>query len=312
MKNIRVVFMGTPEFGLPVLEALYNNCTVVLVVCQPDKPSNRGNVIYSPIKTFAMEKGLNVFQPSNIKNDYADIVLAKPDIIVTCAYGQIIPKEIIDYPKYGCINVHGSLLPKYRGGAPIHRAIMEGDDKTGITIMTMAPKMDAGDIISQAEIPILDTDTLGSIHDKLSVLGKDLLIQTLPTIINGTAKYTKQKEEDVTYAWTIKKEDEHVDFSKTTREIINHIRGLNPYPGAYSMISGKVIKFYASKNGDGHYNDAVNGQIVKLYDDGIGVKTSNGEIVITELKLEGKKKMSAKDFMNGVVNKELLLGRMFE
>lgn len=313
MKDLRVVFMGTPEFSLPVLSSLNENCNVVGVVCQPDKPSNRGEVKLSPIKQYAVDNNIPIYQPVSVKNEYKSILELKPDIIITCAYGQIIPKEILDYPKYGCINVHASLLPKLRGGAPIHKAIIDGYKETGITIMKMSLKMDAGDIISQSKIEILDTDTVGVLHDKLSVLARDLLISTLPDIINNNINPIKQDESEVTYAWNIKREDEKIDFNKTTREIYNQIRGLNPYPGAYSVLNGKIIKIWTSRVGNVYYSeDILNGQIVKLYSDGIGIKTSNGEIVITELQLEGKRRMKANEFINGVVNKDLLVGRIFE
>lgn len=313
MNNLKVIFMGTPEFSLPVLEGLNSKYNVVMVVCQPDKPSNRGVVQYSPVKDFAIKNNIKVFQPVNVKNEYHEILSEKPDLIVTCAYGQIIPKEILDYPKYGCINVHASLLPKLRGGAPIHRAIIEGHKETGITIMKMKEKMDAGDIISQVKTEILDDDTVGTLHDKLSVLARDLLLSTIPNIISGNINLVRQNEEEASFAWNIKREDEKIDFSKTTREIYNQIRGLNPWPGAYAILSGRIIKIWASRYGDKFFNEEVlNGQIVELYKDGIGVKTSNGEIIITELQLEGKRRMLANEFMNGVVNKELLVGRMFE
>ena len=313
MNNLKVIFMGTPEFSLPVLEGLNSKYNVVMVVCQPDKPSNRGVVQYSPVKDFAIKNNIKVFQPVNVKNEYHEILSEKPDLIVTCAYGQIIPKEILDYPKYGCINVHASLLPKLRGGAPIHRAIIEGHKETGITIMKMKEKMDAGDIISQVKTEILDDDTVGTLHDKLRVLARDLLLSTIPNIISGNINLVRQNEEEATFAWNIKREDEKIDFSKTTREIYNQIRGLNPWPGAYAILSGRIIKIWASRYGDKFFNEEVlNGQIVELYKDGIGVKTSNGEIIIMELQLEGKRRMLANEFMNGVVNKELLVGRMFE
>ena len=313
MNNLKVIFMGTPEFSLPVLEGLNSKYNVVMVVCQPDKPSNRRVVQYSPVKDFAIKNNIKVFQPVNVKNEYHEILSEKPDLIVTCAYGQIIPKEILDYPKYGCINVHASLLPKLRGGAPIHRAIIEGHKETGITIMKMKEKMDAGDIISQVKTEILDDDTVGTLNDKLSVLARDLLLSTIPNLISGNINLVRQNEEEATFAWNIKREDEKIDFSKTTREIYNQIRGLNPWPGAYAILSGRIIKIWASRYGDKFFNEEVlNGQIVELYKDGIGVKTSNGEIIITELQLEGKRRMLANEFMNGVVNKELLVGRMFE
>ena len=232
-------------------------------------------------------------------------------MIVTCAYGQIVPKEILDIPRLGCINVHASLLPKLRGGAPIHRAIMDGHSKTGITIMYMNEKMDDGDIISQVETPILDTDTASSLHDKLSVLGAKLLIETLPSIINGTNSRTKQNRDEVTFAFTIKREDERIDFSKTKRDIHNQIRGLNSWPGAYCLYEGKILKVWNSYITDNYFPAMFDGQITNIYDNGFGVKVSNGEIVFTEVQLEGKNKMSAKEFLNGV-NKEEFIGRVLD
>ena len=313
MKDLKVVFMGTPEFALPVLEGLNEKYTVVGVVCQPDKPSNRGVIKYCPIKEYAINNNIKVFQPIKIKDDNSMILELKPDIIVTCAYGQIIPIDFLNFPRYGSVNVHASLLPKLRGGAPIHRAIIDGYDKTGITIMRMSEKMDAGDIISQREIPIFDNDTAGTLHDKLSILGRDLLLETIPNIISNNITLTKQKEEDVTYAWNIKREDEKIDYMKSSREIVNQIRGLNPWPGAYSILNGKIVKIWNAKVGNVYPNESyINGEIISLYDDGIGVKTENGELIITELQLEGRRKMSALEFINGVVNKELLVGRILE
>lgn len=312
MEEIRTIFMGTPDFGLPILEELVKSYNVVAVVCQPDRPSNRGEIKFSPIKQFAVDHGIKVYQPEKLKDDFVDILKEDPNLIITCAYGQIVPDDILKYPSHGCINVHASLLPKLRGGAPIQHAIMDGYKETGVTIMKMSSKMDAGDIISQQAIPILDTDNGGTLHDKLSILGRDLLIKTLPSIIDNTAFCEKQNESEATFAWTIKKEDEHIDYSNTTREIINQIRGLSPYPGTYSILSGKIVKIWNARAGIETYVDAIDGQVTKLYPDGIGVKTSNGEIIITELQLEGRKRMSADQFMNGVVNKELLVGRIFE
>ena len=311
MKDVRIVFMGTPEFSVPSLKILNENFNVVLVVCQPDKPSNRGIVRFNPVKQYAIDNNIKVFQPTKIKEDYSLIKEANPDIIITCAYGQIIPDEILKLPKYGCVNIHASLLPKLRGGAPIHRAIIDGYDKSGITIMNMISKMDAGDIILQESIPILDNDNVGTLHDKLSELGSKLIMKALPKIINNNITCIKQNEEEVTYAWNITKEDEHLNFNKTSKEIYNHIRGLNPFPGSYAILNGKRIKIYSSIIGSSVDYNSICGQIIKLYENGIGVKTQNGEIIITELQLEGKKKMSAKEFINGVVNKELLVGRIF-
>ena len=232
-------------------------------------------------------------------------------MIVTCAYGQIIPKDILDIPRLGCINVHASLLPKLRGGAPIHRAIMNGYTKTGITIMYMNEKMDDGDIISQEEIPILDNDTATSLHDKLSILGAKLLIETLPSIINGTNDRIKQNKDEVTFAFTIKREDERIDFSKTKREIYNQVRGLNSWPGAYCLYEGKILKVWESYVTDNYFPAMFDGQITDIYEDGFGVKVSNGEIVFTNVQLEGKNKISAKDFLNGV-DKQEFIGKVLD
>lgn len=308
-KDLRIVFMGTPEFSVNVLKALIDNYKVKAVVTQPDKPVGRtGKIAKSPVKLLAEENNILVVQVNKVREEYQEIIDLEPDLIVTCAYGQIVPKELLDYPRLGCINVHASLLPKLRGGAPIHRAIMNGDSVTGITIMYMAPGMDDGDIISQREIEITDTDTASTLHDKLSKLGSELLIETLPSIIDGTNTRTKQDESLVTLAPIIKPEDEKIDFSKTTREIYNKIRGLNSFPGAYFMLDGKRFKVFESKVVNEYFPESMNGEIVKIYSDGIGVKTSNGVIVLTVIQPEGKSKMKAKDYLNG--QKDSIIGKV--
>lgn len=209
MKNIKVVFMGTPSFAVPILESLIENTNVVMVVSQPDREKDRkGKIIYSPCKELALKNNIEVFQPIKIREEYQKILDTNPDIIITAAYGQIIPSIILDYPKYGCINVHGSLLPKLRGGAPIHHAIINGDKVAGVTIMYMDKKMDSGDIISQKSTPIHEDTTLDELYSRLSYLGRDLLIETLPSIINGTNDRIKQNEEEVTFGYNITKEEE--------------------------------------------------------------------------------------------------------
>lgn len=310
MKDLRVVFMGTPDFSVPVLQALIENCNVVGVVTQPDKEVGRHNVVEaSPIKKLALLNNIKVVQPEKIRNDYDCVIELKPDIIITCAYGQIIPVELLEYPKYKCINVHASLLPKYRGGAPIHHAIINGEKKTGITIMYMAPGMDDGDIISQESVIISENETLGELHDILSNLGAKLLIKTLPSIINGTNKRIKQDESKVTFAKIIKKEDEVIDFNDSALNVHNKIRGLSPFPGAYCLLDNKRVKIYKTKI----YNDNSNnepGTIFKIDKDGIYVKTRDNAVVIEELKVEGKKLMNVKEFLNGV-NKEEMLYKIF-
>ena len=311
-KKLKIIFMGTPDFAVPVLKALDDNYKVSCVITQPDRMVGRKQeMVHPPVKVEADKRVILTLQPEKIKDIVEEVKHINPDLIVTCAYGQIVPKEILDIPRLGCINVHASLLPKLRGGAPIHRAIMDGHSKTGITIMYMNEKMDDGDIISQVETPILDTDTASSLHDKLSVLGAKLLIETLPSIINGTNSRTKQNRDEVTFAFTIKREDERIDFSKTKRDIHNQIRGLNSWPGAYCLYEGKILKVWNSYITDNYFPAMFDGQITNIYDNGFGVKVSNGEIVFTEVQLEGKNKMSAKEFLNGV-NKEEFIGRVLD
>lgn len=308
---MKVVFMGTPDFSVPVLQSLIDNYEVVGVVSQPDKKVGRHlELKNTPIKELALKYNIPVFQPEKIKLDYQSILDLNPDIIITCAYGQIIPKEILDYPRLGCINVHASLLPKYRGGAPIHWSIINGDKKTGITIMYMDVGMDTGDIISQEEIEILDSDNLESIHDKLSMLGAELLINTLPSIIDGTNDRLKQDESKVTFAYNIKREEEHIDFNKTSREVFNLIRGLSPIPSSNAIIFGEEMKILESKIGMNTYS-GVCGEIVDIIKEGIVVKTIDGSIILTRIKPFGKKLMDATSYVNGI-GKNKLIGEVFE
>lgn len=312
MKNLKVVFMGTPKFSVPILESLIKNCDVVGVVSQPDKKIGRHQVLENtPIKEVAIKNNIPIFQPINIKEEYDNILSLKPDIIITCAYGQLIPKEILEFPKLGCINVHASLLPKLRGGAPIHRAIIEGHQKTGITIMYMSLKMDAGDIISQKETLIKDTDNLDTLSDRLSMIGKDLLIETLPSIIEGKNKRIKQDEKEVTYAYNIKREEEHLNFNKTSRELLNQIRGLCPTPSSYTLLDDKEMKVYSAIISDHIFMKKENGEITNIYKEGIGVSTKDGEIILTDIKPFGKKRMKAKEYLNGI-KKENLIGKVLK
>jgi len=312
-EEVRIVFMGTPDFAVPILESLIKEYNVRGVVTQPDKLVGRKQILTeSPVKKKAKENTILVLQPKSIKEEWNEIISLHPNLIITCAYGQIIPRELLVYPKYGCINVHASLLPKLRGGAPIHHAIMDGYKKTGVTIMYMNPYMDEGDIISQKEIDILDTDTTETLWDKLSLMGRDLLMETLPSIIDGTANRIKQDNTQATYGKNITKEEEKIDFSKTTRQIFNQIRGLNSWPGAYCLFEGKRLKIWSSR--ESSYADPfkIDGQIINIYEDGLGVKTSNGEIIVTEIQFEGKNKISVKDYLNGIQDKNSLIGKVFE
>ena len=306
----KIVFMGTPDFSVPVLQGLIDNYDVIGVVTQPDKEVGRKQeLVYSPIKKLALEHGIKVLQPAKIRVDYQDVIDLHPDIIITCAYGQIIPKEILDCPKYGCVNVHASLLPKYRGGAPIHRAIINGEKETGITIMYMDVGMDSGDIIKQRSIAIGENDCVGDLHDALSTMGRDLLLETLPSILDGTNERIKQDDSKVTLASIIKREDEVIDFNDTTVNVHNKIRGLSPFPCSYAVLDGKIVKVYKAEIGDSK-TSGTPGEIIKTYKDGIGIKTGDGEIIIKELKVEGKKQMTAADFLNGT-DKTKLIGKVF-
>jgi len=308
MKDLKVVFMGTPDFSVPVLEALIQNTNVVMVVTQPDKLVGRKKELTpSPVKKLALEHNITVFQPAKIREDYQPVLDINPDIIITCAYGQIIPKIILDNPKYGCVNVHASLLPKYRGGAPIHKCLIDGEEETGITIMYMDEGMDTGDMIKQAKYKILDSDNVGTLHDKLSLIGANLLIETLPSIINGTCDRIKQNNDDATIARVIKREDERLDFNKTSKEILNHIRGLNPWPLANMLLDDLEIKVLSAYSEEISSNKDP-GEIIDLKKDAIGIKTKDGIIYITEVKPFGKKVMTVKDYLNGI-DKNMLIGK---
>lgn len=312
MKDLRVVFMGTPSFAEVILKKLIEVTNVVLVVSQPDKEFNKKKeIIYSPVKKLAMENNIKVFQPDRIRKEYEEVLKAEPDIIITAAYGQIIPSVILDYPKYGCINVHGSLLPKLRGGAPIHHAIIDGYDKTGITIMYMDTKMDSGDIISQREVAIKESDTLDSLYDELSIIGRDLLIEVLPSIIDGTNDRIKQNEEEVTFGYNITKEDEVINFNDSARNIFNKVRGLCSKPLAYTTLDDKVIKLYQVEITD-TLSKCSPGTIEVVTKNKMLVSTKDYLISIVMLKQEGKKLCKINDFLNGIQNKELLIGKVFK
>lgn len=304
--SLKVVFMGTPEFAVPIVKLLNDSYEVVGVVTQPDKTVGRKKIMTPPpVKVVSEELGLKVFQPRHIKEEYQPILELKPDLIVTCAYGQILPEEILNYPKYGCINVHASLLPKLRGGAPIHHAIIDGYKETGITIMYMSKKMDQGDILTQVKTEIRDDDTLGTLQYKLSEMAKDLLEATIPLLIDKKIVPLKQKEEEATYGYNISREEEKIDFNKTCEEVDRQVRGLNPVPACYTTLDGKRLKVYDVRFGNKYYPNTENGTIVDFHHDGFSVVCGGKDLVITELALEGKRRCAAKDFLNGVSKEEL-------
>ncbi|MEK5102360.1 methionyl-tRNA formyltransferase [Cytobacillus sp. FSL M8-0252] len=299
----KIVFMGTPDFSVPVLRSVIQaGYEVIAVVTQPDRPVGRKKVLTpSPVKVEAQKHGIPVLQPEKVKNkeDLQAVLNLEPELIITAAFGQILPKQLLDAPKYGCINVHASLLPELRGGAPIHYSIIQGKEKTGITIMYMAEKLDAGDILTQVEVEIAKDDTVGSLHDKLSEAGSKLLLETLPPLLKGDLLPKQQDENLATFAYNIKREEEKIQWSKPALEIYNHIRGMNPWPVAYTTLSDAVMKVWASVIIESKSNQ-VPGTIVGLEEDGINVSTGDGQILkLTEIQPSGKKRMKAKDYLRG-------------
>lgn len=304
MKDLRVVFMGTPDFAVPVLEKLILNTKVVLVVSQPDKCVGRKReLVPTPIKKKALEYNIPVFQPEKVKLDYEEIALARPDIIITCAYGQIIPKVLLDLPRLGCINVHASLLPYLRGGAPLHHAIIDGYKETGVTIMYMDEAMDTGDIISSVTYPLKDTDTVGTVHDNLMEMGANLLMETLPSIIKGTNKRIKQDNSKATYAYNISRSDEHLDFSGSGLLVERKVRGLNPWPLANTLFDDEEIKIIS-----GYFvlGKSIPKKINVVTKDSLGIGCSDGIYYVTALKPSGKKVMDIKSYLNGMDKDKLL------
>ena len=295
---MKIVFMGTPTFGREILKCLHQNgYDVVLAVCQPDKYVGRKHVLTGcEVKQYCIENNIEVFQPVKIREDYSRVLQVNPDLIVTCAYGQIIPKIILN--KCKCINVHASLLPKLRGGAPIQHAIIDGYSTTGITIMEMSNKMDAGDIISQSSIDIDINDTYSSLHDKLITVATRLLLDTIGSVIDNSYVAIKQNENEVTFGYNILPQQEHIDFNKSYMQVYNQIRGLADVPYAYGIVEGKKVKLCQVSTSD-IVSENVNGTIV-FVSKGLGVVVDNRVIVIEKLQLEGKNITSAKDFRNGV------------
>lgn len=303
MNNIKIVFMGTPDFACNVLQSLIDNeYNVSLVVSQPDKYVGRKHILTNtPVKQLAIDNNIEVFQPEKIRSDYQKIVDINPDLIITCAYGQIIPEELINLPRLGCINVHASLLPKYRGGAPIHWAKINGEEKTGVTIMYMDKNMDSGDIISQEELVINNEDTTESLFDKLSILGANLLVETLPSILENNNNRIKQDETLVSYAYNIKREDERINFDDYGVNIINKIRGLYSWPLANMEIDGIEYKILNAEFEEKKINSV--STIVEIDKNKFGISCKDGVIYITDIKPFGKKAMDIKSFLNGI-NKE--------
>ncbi|MED3624277.1 methionyl-tRNA formyltransferase [Neobacillus thermocopriae] len=303
----KIVFMGTPDFSVPILrQIIADGYEVIGVVTQPDRPVGRKKVLTPPpVKVEALKHGIPVYQPEKIRNpeELSKILELKPDLIVTAAFGQILPKELLEAPKYGCINVHASLLPELRGGAPIHYAILQGKKKTGITIMYMVEKLDAGDMLTKVEVPITEEDTVGTLHDKLSIAGAKLLSETLPLLIEGKLSATPQNDLEATFAPNIKREQEKINWSKTGTEIYNQIRGLNPWPVAFTTLNGQVIKIWKAEKVKVSKSHEP-GSIINIEHDGITVSSGDEvAIKILELQPSGKTKMSSEQFLRGAGSK---------
>lgn len=308
----KIIFMGTPIFAAEILKRLLaEGYKIDLVVTQPDKKVGRKQVITpTPVKAIAVENGIPVFQPTRIREDFDPIVELNPDLIITAAYGQIVPSEVLNAPKIECINVHGSLLPKYRGGAPIHYSVLNGDEKTGVTIMKMVEKMDAGEIISQAEFPILENDTTAIVHDKMIEVGSDLLLSTLPSIFNNTYTLTPQEESQVTYSPNIQSNQELIDWNKPVATVHNQIRGLCSWPGAYTNLDGKRFKIYFS-NKTTDESTGKPGLITSISKDAIFVNCEDYQIKLLRVQPAGKKQMDTIDFVRGI-DKTAYIGKIFE
>lgn len=308
----KIIFMGTPIFAANILEQLLAaGYKIDLVVSQPDKKVGRKQVVTeTPVKKVAIANGIPTFQPTKIRTDFAPIVDLNPDLIITAAYGQIVPDEVLNAPSIECINVHGSLLPKYRGGAPIHYSVLNGDSKTGVTIMRMVSKMDAGAIISQAEFPITLEDTTASVHDTMIGVGAKLLLATLPSIFAGDYTLTEQDEALVTYSPNITKEQELIIWDKSALAVHNQIRGLCSWPGAYTNLEGVRFKIYKSEP----TQDGITGKpgsIAKITDDAIYVNASDYQVRILRVQPAGKKQMDTSQFVRGI-DKAAYIGKIFE
>ncbi|WP_312115178.1 methionyl-tRNA formyltransferase [Brevibacillus reuszeri] len=303
MKDTRILFMGTPDFAVASLDALLEaGYNVIGVVTQPDRPVGRKQVLTPPpVKEAALRHGLPVLQPEKIKVEEAleEVLALSPDLIVTAAYGQILPKRLLDAPKHGCINVHASLLPKYRGGAPIHKSIVEGEKESGVTIMYMVEALDAGDMLSKVVVPIEERDTVGLLHDKLAAAGSALMMETIPQLLTGTIEAQPQNHDEATFAPNIKRKDERIDWTRTAEQIYNQVRGLNPWPVAFTTHEGKVWKVWWVERLVEAVTGNEPGTIVAREEDGLVVACGEGAVKMTELQPEGKKRMSALDFLRG-------------
>nr|WP_307775003.1 methionyl-tRNA formyltransferase [uncultured Cetobacterium sp.] len=304
---MRILFMGTPEFAVPSLEKLMEEHEIIGVFTKVDKPNTRGKKIkYTPVKEYALEHNIPVYQPNSLRAEETFEIIKElnPDLIVVVAYGKIIPNNIIEYPKYGIINVHSSLLPKFRGAAPINAAIIAGEKESGVTIMDIAEELDAGDIILAGKTEISEEDTFLTLHDRLKVIGAEKLVEAVRAIEAGTAVRTSQNHSEATFVKPYKKTDCIVDWNKTKEEVFNFVRGMNPFPTAFTYHNEKVLKIYAIEKLDKIYDQGEIGEIVDVIKGkGFVVKVKDGSIILTNIKPENKKNISGNDSINGNIFK---------
>lgn len=299
---MNIIFMGTPDFSVPALRALVDKGhQVIAVVTQPDKPKGRGKAVQmTPVKEAAQALGIPVYQPVKVREEgfLQQLEVLAPEVIIVAAFGQILPQRLLDIPVYGCINIHASLLPKYRGAAPIQWAILDGEKETGITTMQMNAGLDTGDILEKLVVPVDDEETGGSLHDKLSAAGGKLILSTLEKLEQGLLVPVAQTEEGTCYARMLDKGMGKMDWNKGASELERMIRGLNPWPSAYTELDGKTLKIWQAKVMESEY-DGEPGQVVKAEKDAFWVKTGKGSLAILSLQLEGKKRMDTGAFLRG-------------
>ncbi|MCW3490899.1 methionyl-tRNA formyltransferase [Dethiobacter alkaliphilus] len=308
MKKTKIVFLGTPDFAVDTLRKLHDAFTVVAVVTQPDRPSGRGKKMMAPpVKQVAQELGLPVEQPQKIKNEQflQWLKSLEPDFLVTAAYGRILPGTVLAVPKIAALNVHASLLPRWRGAAPIHRAVLAGDEKSGITIMHMDEGMDTGDMILQQAVPISNELTTGELHDQLAAVGGDLIVEAIEKILQGDAPRVPQDQSKATAAPPLTREEEQIDWCRDPKEVHNLVRGMNPWPGTYTFIDGQRLKIWSGKPAGGKGKRC--GEVLRADGEGILVATKDGAYLITRLQPPGKKPMTAGDFLRG---NELAVGTL--
>lgn len=300
---MRIVYMGTPDIAAIILKRLLEEpYEIVLTVTQPDRPKGRGKELAkSPVKVLSEEHGIPVFQPERLRNPEAVAVIreAKPDMIVVAAFGQILPKEILDMPKYGCINVHASLLPAYRGAAPIQWAVLDGQKESGVTIMYMNEGLDTGDILLQKRVSLSPDETGGSLYDTLSVMGAELLTEAIPKIVDGTLTAVPQGEMTTAYAKQLTKEMGRLDFTRPAEELERYIRGLNPWPGTYTQLDGKTFKIWRAEVVTLTDSSLEIGTVTDITKKSFTFVTGKGGLRVLELQPEGKRRMTTEEFLRG-------------